>query len=431
MNVREIAYRSLIRIEKDKRYSSLEIESCISSSDLQGEDKAFYTRLVYGVLERRITLDYVISSYSSKGISRLDLSTLVLLRLGAYQILFLDKVPASAAVNECVKLASRYSSRSKGFINAILRKISLLNGIPLPDKESDLCRYYSVKYSLPEEICRIWMKDYPEHGERIFELVNSTPFITLRLNDLKVNANTDAVPGGISYERCQNAPHGLRLKEHVSIDKLDFESGLYYVQDEASQIAVEALDAREGHTLIDVCSCPGGKSFGCAINMNNKGRIYSFDIHQSKLSLIESGAKRLGIGIISTFSHDSTLAKNELLEQADRVICDVPCSGLGVVAKKSDLRYKDLSTLNELCEIQYKILKESSRYLKCGGYMIYSTCTLRKAENEDTVNRFLKENPDFSLVPFKVGQIESDGMLTLIPYIHGTDGFFVAKLTKN
>lgn len=430
MNVRESVYRSLIRIEKEKRYSSLELDSVISETALQSDDKAFFTALFYGVIERKITLDYIISLYSSKAVSRLDLSTLVILRIGLYQLFFLDRVPSSAAVNESVKLAARYSSRSKGFINALLRRASLESEIPLPDKEADHIKYLSVKYSIPRELCELWQRDYPIYGEELYEFANSSPFITLRVNTIKGSPEKVCEKLPVKAEKCSFAPYGVRLTSHIPVSELSFEDGLYYVQDEASQIAVHALGAKKGETVVDVCACPGGKTFGAAMYMENIGKIYSFDVHKSKLSLVSEGARRLGIDIIDIAEHDSTLPLPELFGKADRLICDVPCSGLGVIAKKSDLRYKELDDIKELPELQYKILCSSVACLKDGGTVVYSTCTLRKAENEDVVNRFLYEHPDFSLVPFDAGELHSDGMLTLFPHIHGTDGFFIAKMIK-
>ena len=430
MNVREAVYRSLIRIEKEKKYSSLELDSVISDMDLQGNDKAFFTTLLYGVIERKITLDYIISVYSNRPLNRLDLATVVILRLGLYQLFFLDRVPISAAVNESVKLAARYSSRSKAFINSILRKAALEKEIPLPDKERDFLFYLSVKYSLPSSICSIWQHDYSEFGEDFLSFVNSSPFITLRVNTLKCTMEDVCKKFSNVSQKCSLAPSGVKLTSRVPISELELENGKYFVQDEASQMAVEVLGAEKGETVIDVCACPGGKSFGAAIDMENCGRVYSLDIHKSKLSLISSGAKRLGIDIIIPREHDSSSAICELLGSADRVICDVPCSGLGVIAKKSDLRYKDLDDLASLSELQYKILCSSAGYLKEGGVLVYSTCTLHKAENEDIVNKFLSEHSGFSLAPFIVGKISCQGMLTLFPHIHSTDGFFIAKIVK-
>lgn len=430
MNVREAVYRSLIRIEKEKKYSSLELDSVISDMDLQGNDKAFFTALLYGVIERKITLDYIISVYSNRPLNRLDLATVVILRLGLYQLFFLDRVPISAAVNESVKLAARYSSRSKAFINSILRKAALEKEIPLPDKERDFLFYLSVKYSLPSSICSIWQHDYSEFGEDFLSFVNSSPFITLRVNTLKCTMEDVCEKFSNVSQKCSLAPSGVKLTSRVPISELELVKGDYFVQDEASQTAVEVLGAEKGETVIDVCACPGGKSFGAAIDMENCGRVYSLDIHKSKLSLISSGAKRLGIDIIIPREHDSSSAICELLGSADRVICDVPCSGLGVIAKKSDLRYKDLDDLASLSELQYKILCSSAGYLKEGGVLVYSTCTLHKAENEDIVNKFLSEHSGFSLAPFIVGKISCQGMLTLFPHIHSTDGFFIAKIVK-
>ena len=432
MNAREAVYRSLIRIEKEGRYSALELDSVIDSESIGDKDRALYTSLLYGVTERKITLDYIISQHCDRPVKRLDLSTLIILRIGVYQICYLDRVPDSAAVNECVKLASRYSSRSKGFINAVLRKVSLgKESVLLPSEETDRIKYLSVKYSLPVWICELFTKDYPEEGEDIFSFVNSDPYITLRVNTLKTTREKVLQKLGDRAVGCRYSPFGARLTERIPISELSLDKGEYFVQDEASQIECMILDPREGETLIDVCACPGGKSFSAAIAMNNKGVVHSFDLHGSKLSLINSGAERLGISIIRPAEHDSTAVLDELEKKADRVICDVPCSGLGVLHKKSDLRYKDPKTLEELPALQYAILEASAKYLKDGGTLIYSTCTVSKAENERVVEKFIKNNPGYQLSPFKLGGEEYPGYITLLPHIHGTDGFFIAKILKN
>ena len=431
MNAREAAYKSLLRIDNESRYSALELDSVMNSDKLDDKDKALYTSLLYGVTERAITLDYIISLYSSKPLSRLDKSTLILLRTGVYQIYMLDKVPDSAAVNETVKLAARYSARSKGYINAVLRAVSCdKDGIHFPDPDSDRIKYLSVKYSLPEWICRSFIDDYPDEGERIFDFVNSNPCITLRTNELKISTEELLSRLDTDTEKCRYSRFGIRLKEHVPVGTLELDNGLFFIQDEASQIECIALGAEEGDTVVDVCACPGGKSFSAAVSMKNKGKIFAFDIHGSKLPLIDKEAAVLGIDIIETAEHDSTVALPSLIGAADKVICDVPCSGLGVLHKKSDLRYKPEESVYDLPELQYKILVASSRYLKPGGILVYSTCTLRKAENEQVVERFLSCHPEFHTVPFDIKDIHSDGMLTLMPHIHGTDGFFIAKIRK-
>ena len=431
MNAREAAYKSLVRIEKEGRYSALELDAVIASEGVDDKDRALYTTLLYGVTERKITLDYIISIFCDRPLKRLDLSTLIILRIGVYQIFYLDRVPERAAVNECVKLASRYSSRSKGFINALLRRVSLgKDSVVFPSEKDGRIKYLSIKYSLPEWICELFVRDYPEQGEDIFPFVNSDPYITLRVNTLKTTREKVLSKLGESAVACRYSPFGVRLTGRIPIGELFLEDGEYFVQDEASQIQCMILDPREGEILIDVCACPGGKSFSAAIAMNNKGIIHSLDLHGSKLPLISSGAERLGITVIKPAEHDSTKIINELAGKADRVICDVPCSGLGVLHKKSDLRHKDPKTLEELPGLQHSVLEASTKYLKPGGVLVYSTCTISKSENEEVVKRFLSDNPGFELSPFTLDGTLYNGMITLLPHINGTDGFFIAKIVR-
>ena len=347
-----------------------------------------------------------------------------------YQILYLDKIPDSAAANETVRLASRYCARSKNFINALLRRLCReKDTLPYP---TDSLERLSVIHSLPKELCLHFKKDYPDRYEEIISLANSRPRLTLTVNTLKTTREELAREIGDACELCENSEKGLRLTSNFPVSQFaPLIDGRCYVQDEASQIAVSALDAKEGDTVIDVCSCPGGKAFFAAICMNNKGKIYCFDLHESKLSLIEKQGKKLGIDILDISCHDSTTTREELIGKADKVICDVPCSGLGVIAKKPEIRYKSLSDFSELDRIQTDILTASSLYVKEGGTLIYSTCTLRKAENEDRVFVFLKDNPSFTLEPFSVGNISAEkGFITLFPSEKGSDGFFVAKLKR-
>ena len=430
MNIRECAYKILCESEKSDKYISIALDAFISSRAITGDDRSFLSVLVYGVTERRLSLDYVISAFSERKISSLDKEVVMLLRLGMYQILYLDKIPDSAAVNETVKLASRYSARSKNFINALLRRLCReKDSLPYPtDNLERLC----VIHSLPKELCLHFKKDYPERYEEIISVANARPRLTLTANTLKTTREALAGEIGESYEFCENSEKGIRLTSNFPISQLNaLSEGRCYVQDEASQIAVSALDAKEGDTVIDVCSCPGGKAFFAAISMNNRGKIYCFDLHKSKLSLIENEAKKLGINILDISYHDSTTAREELIEKADKVICDVPCSGFGVIAKKPEIRYKSISDFKELDNIQKNILEASASYVKKGGTLVYSTCTLRKAENEERVLEFLENNKNFELTPFKVGNISAEkGFITLFPSEKGSDGFFIAKLKR-
>jgi 16S rRNA (cytosine967-C5)-methyltransferase len=273
-----------------------------------------------------------------------------------------------------------------------------------------------------------------ERAERIFEIFNRAPKLTLRINTLKVTRDEYTRlldESGISYELSARLEDAILL-DAVSFSALPgFDEGYFFVQDEASQSCVKAIDAKAGERIIDCCSCPGSKSFGMAISMQNEGEIYSFDLHKSKLSLIEKSAMRLGIDIISAAERDARKPDQSLLGTADRVLCDVPCSGLGVMAKKPEIRYKKLSDFARLPEIQRDILEKSSAYVKAGGVLVYSTCTVLPEENEQNVKAFLEAHPEFEPLDFCVGSKKSNrGMMSLSPDEDGTDGFFIAKMVR-
>lgn len=428
INVRNAVYKSLLSSEKENKFSNIELSAAIERYQMDKFEKAQFTALFYGVIEKSITIDYLIEKYTSKKVSRLDYSVLIILRLGIFEILYFS-TPDSAAVNEAVKLASRFASRAKGFINAVLRKIcSEKDDLPFP-KKSDGVLYYSIKYSLPTWICSSFINDYPDIAEDLMNCSTAQRKTTLCANTLRISPEQlkDQVNGVFG----KYANTAVITDMPVSQIKA-LKSGEAFVQDEASQIQTKVLSAEPSMNVIDVCACPGGKSFGAAIAMKNIGSLTSFDIHSSKLPLIEKGAERLGISIIKTAQHDSTVAKEEFINKFDRVICDVPCSGLGVLSKKADLRHRDEKLNDDLPDLQYKILSASAKYLKNDGVLIYSTCTLRKVENEDIVNRFVSENTDYVLEDFEVtNDLRSKrGMITLFPNIHETDGFFIAKIRK-
>lgn len=419
INIRQAAYLSVLRHYKDNKFSNLEIDSAIKKYNIEGPDRSLFTILVYGTIERRITLDYYLSACSAKPFSSLDAEVVAILRIGAYQILFLDRIPDHAAVNEAVECAKKNKPASKGFINAVLRKlISVKSTLELP---SDRVEYLSVKYSVPAWIVAMWQQQYGD-AEQILVGIDTPPTMTLRTNTL-VNTRDELIAklSDIPCEYTEISPDGIHILKGISFEEIEklCQNGAY-VQDEASQMAVRAVDAHPHELVIDTCCCPGGKTFGMAMCMENKGQIIALDLHKSKLSLVTKGAARLGIGIIETREHNSKNAISEYIGKADRVLCDVPCSGLGVVAKKPETRYKKQEDIERLPEIQYDILKASSGYLKDGGTLVYSTCTLNKKENEDVVNKFLSENKDFELVD----------MITYFPKAGKTDGFFVAKLSK-
>ena len=426
MTPRKLAFDLLIKAEKSKQFSNIALDNALCATDMNEADKRLCSSLFYGVTERKITLDYIISKLSSRKLSELDSAVITALRLGIYQLRFLDRIPAHAAINESVSLVPKKSS---GFVNAILRAYTRADEIEMPSKD-DLSRYLSVTYSVGESLVKKLIDSLGASlAKDVLKGFEKTPDITVRTNTLKVSREEliERIPDS---SPTKNSPHGIYVKGSVRA-LYGFEEGAFFVQDEASQICVEAIDAKQGMTVLDICACPGSKSFGIALNMKNRGSVTSFDLHENKLSLISAGAQRLGLDIIKTRAQDGRKFLPELESIADRVLCDVPCSGFGVLAKKPELRYKDPKESEALPQIQADILENACRYVKDGGILVYSTCTLLPEENEKNVELFLQKHSEFSLCPWSVGDIRVDsGTLTLYPHVHGTDGFFVAKLIK-
>lgn len=426
MTARELTLSLLMKGEKTKQYSNIVLDNALKNSELSSADKGLVSALFYGVIERRITLDYQIKSLATRDISDIDEKTVNALRIGLYQLIYLDRIPPHAAINESVSLCPR---KSAGFANAILRSFLRRGGISLPDKSNTL-EYLSVAYSIDipllSRLLSIFGRD---ETEKLLTAINQAPPTTLRVNTLLTDRNTliEKIP---SSAPTKNAPYGIFVQGSVR-DIYGFDEGLFFVQDEASQICVEALGAKSGNVVMDICACPGSKSFGAAITMKNRGEIYSFDLHENKLSLVINGAERLKIDIIQTSDCDGRHFLPTFEKAADRIICDVPCSGFGVLAKKPELRYKNPEESAALPKIQHDILNNACKYLKSGGTLIYSTCTILPEENEKNIEDFLASHPDFYLEEWQVGDIVAKGgMITLLPHIHETDGFFIAKLKR-
>ena len=303
----------------------------------------------------------------------------------------------------------------------------------LPDETKEPIRRLSVEYSVPEWICRLWLESYgKEKTVKMLQTVNNRPSLTLTVNTLRTSPaglSEKLNLAGIKAELSPISKYSVLLDGAVPISSLEPFEGEFFVQDEASALCVAAMGAKPGDRVLDACACPGGKSFGMALSMNNEGSIRSLDLHKNKLSLIESGAQKLGISIIETGVQNASVHNPEM-PVFDKILCDVPCSGLGVIAKKPDIRYKSEEDIVRLPVLQAKILETNSSYLKAGGTLVYSTCTVNPAENRKIVESFLAAHPEFSLCPFTAGSIVCDGMLEILPYEYHTDGFFIAKLCK-
>lgn len=437
---RYTAFSALMRVEKDSSYSNITLDAVLSKSTLSPRDKNFVSGLFYGVIERRLLLDYNISAFSDIPLNELDIEIAVILRMGLYQLFFMESVPNSAAVNESVKLCHDIKlDNTAGFVNGVLRCASEYGSFKLPNPKKGKSKYYSVRYSCPEKVVKLWRQSYgDEITKGMLKCLDGRPPLSARVNTIKTNAQKlidSFSDSGVKADYSKTIKDCLLLENTGAIEKLpQYREGLFHIQDTASQLCCQMLDVQENQTVLDVCSAPGGKSFTLAEMMNNSGKIISCDLYQSRLNLVESGAKRLSLDIISTLEGDSSKIKN--LPQADRVLCDVPCSGLGIIRRKPELRYKSEMGLDTLPELQYLILCNCSGFVKSGGIVIYSTCTLNPWENNEVARHFLAEHPDFEPYPLEIpetvqrGIEENENELTLFPHINNTDGFFISAFRK-
>lgn len=426
-NPRQIAYQALLKIEKDAAFSNLALDVVLSKSQLDTRDKSFVSNLFYGVIERKITIDYNLSLYLTKPIKKLKSDVLTIMRMGAYQILFMDKVPDSAAVNESIKLAkSGSASYSSGLINAVLRKVSA-NGLVLPLKDN-IFEYVSVKYSCPVFLVKKLINEYGEEDAISFLEASLKPSgLYIRVNTVKTDASSLikklSLEGVEATETYNDNTLKINLKGKDISQLPSFKEGLFHVQDMASQLCAKAVSPKENDIVFDLCSAPGGKAYTICEMMNNKGKVLCFDIYENRVSLIINGAKRLGLTSIEGAVSDASIY-NESLGLADKVLCDVPCSGLGIIGRKPEIKYKEEKELLDLPNIQLSIINNAARYLKNGGRLVYSTCTLSKDENEKVCEKFINSHPDFKAVG--VFFEDDECMKTLMPHKNESDGFFIA-----
>ena len=436
MGARETALCALIACRKEGAWSNGVLKEYIQRDRLDPRDAGLATRLCYGVIQNRGKLDFYLKQLLTGKLKDLHPVVRDILHLGIYQIYEMDKIPDSAAVNESVTLTKKYSKnpRAAALVNGVLRSAVRSKGT-LTEPAS-----YADRYSHPEELITLLKGSLPKGTlEGMLIANNAAPQTVVQVNCTRTTAA--ALLQQLEGEGVSARPHGwmencLVLERTGNIEQLNaFQEGLFYVQDPASKLAVLcARLPKEGCRVLDCCAAPGGKSFAAAIAMEGNGDITSCDIHPHKTGLIESGAARLGFDNIRACCQDGTAFRQEWEGQMDTVICDVPCSGLGIIRKKPDIRYKNLKELEQLPALQLTILKNQSRYVRPGGILMYSTCTVLKRENEAVVEAFLKEHPDFCLEPLELpGEFEKKetGMLTLIPGQHDTDGFFICRLRRN
>jgi len=421
---RRTAYFTLMDVEVKQSYSNLALNHHISSG--KPDSPAFVRELVYGVLENKMFLDYIIGKFVKTPISKLKSSDLTVLRMGIYQLLFLDGVADYAAVNESVNLAKKYCPGRDGFINGVLRSFQRAGKeVELPDRSEDEIGHLSLKYSYEPWIVELWLKQYDaDFTEALLAAGNRTPDLVIRVNSLKTTREAlkqKLLDDGYRAEEGLLCKAALHVEGTGILEGKLYEKGLFSVQDESSMLAVDMLDPNPGETVMDVCAAPGGKTLYIAEKMKNIGKVDARDIYKRKLSIIEREAERMGISIVATKTWDASEIDSSMEEKADRVLADVPCSGLGVIRRKPEIKYKRSEENDELLpEKQLAILYASSKYVKPGGILVYSTCTISPHENQEVVRSFLKTNPAFS----------KEEELQLLPNIHNTDGFYICKMKR-
>ena len=431
---RTTALSALIATRRQDAWSDGVLKQYIARDALDRRDAALASQLCYGVLQNRALLEYELSQVLSCKFKDLQPVVADILLLGAYQVLLLERVPDSAAVNEAVEQCKAYGNRrAAGLVNGVLRSLSRQKGsLRQPD---DL----ETKYSHPAALVALLRENLPEGTLEAFLAADNAPApMTLQYNPLKTQPQ--AVWGELTAAGVRLTPHpwlpDCMLAEGAGdLTRLPaFCDGRVYVQDAAAALAARCAGAQPGMRVLDVCAAPGGKSFAMASRMENRGEVLSCDIHPHKIALLEKGAQRLGITNLHARVQDASARCEELIGQMDIVVADVPCSGLGVIRKKPDIRYKDLAPMQKLPQVQAAILENVSRYVKPGGVLVYSTCTVLKRENENVANAFLARHPEFRLEVFALPaglDAQTDGMLTLYPHLHEADGFFICKLRKN
>ena len=433
MAARETALNALITCRRQSGWSNAVLKQTIARDKLDPREAALATRLCYGVVQNRGRLDFYLRQLLTGSLKKLHPAVRDILHMGLYQIYDMDKIPDSAAVNESVTLARKYGAPgSDRLVNAVLRNAVRTKGT-LQEPTS-----YEDRYSHPAELVSLLKTALPKGTlEGVLKANNEAPKTVIQVNTLKTNGA--ALLEQLRREGVEAEPHGwmpecLVLGSTGSLEKLpSFQQGLFYVQDPASRLSVQCAGLQKGFRVLDCCAAPGGKSFAAAMAMEGRGSICSCDIHPHKIQLIENGAARLGLGILQARLQDASEFVPEWEGAMDAVLVDAPCSGLGIIRKKPDIRYRDLKENEALPALQKKILANQARYVKKGGVLLYSTCTLLPRENQDVVEDFLKTHPEFSLEKLELPQIfpeNTTGMLTLLPGQWDTDGFFISKMRR-
>lgn len=440
MKARELALKVLLDIEENNNYSNIAINKHFKNVNLNNQDRGLATELIYGVVENKYYLDYIIDKLSKIKCKKMNIYVKILLRMGIYQILLLNSISDYAAVNETVSLVKKYDKRSSGFVNAILRNvIRQKDTIGEVDLKDDKIMYLATRYSYKPWMIKNWINNFSEEfTEDLLEANSEKPSVYLRTNTLKISRDSlieKLKSEGINCSIVPTIDEAIRVENLKNIENNQlFKDGLFTIQDISSMIVGRVMNPKENSLVLDVCSAPGGKTTHLATLMNNTGKVVSRDIFDHKLKLIQSTVDRLGLTNVEVQSFDASVLDEESIDKFDYVLADVPCSGLGIIRRKPEIKYKEKAELKDLPKIQKDILKNASKYVKVGGTLIYSTCTIQDNENIEVIKDFLDNNNNFKLVPINEVKVDLDnqdnGYLKIYPNIHDIDGFFIAKLER-
>lgn len=439
-NSRLVAIVVIEKVLNENAYSNIVLGLELNKSDLNDKDKALVTEIVYGTLKYRYTIDKILSNYIKKGFEKLDSFVLNILRISIYQIRFLDKVPSFAAVNEAVTLTKKKSNvGASKLVNGVLRNYLRDSDAKYYNEEDNIERL-CFEYSFTKALVKLFIKQYGlEKAEEILNGLNNKPDVTVRVNTLKLTYEEiwkKLIENGYNIEKGYANPCAIRIIKGKNIeDNLLFNEGHITVQDESAMLTAPSMNLEPHLKVLDLCSAPGGKTTHIAELMRNTGQITAFDIHKNKLSLIQENLNRIGITNTTCEVMDATVYSQDLYECSDRVLMDVPCSGLGIIRKKPEIKWsKDISNMKSIIEIQRKIMDNASKYVKKGGVLVYSTCTLNKEENESNIEWFIETHPEFKIEPVFYGKLSNinysdKGYATILPNEY-MDGFFIAKIIK-
>lgn len=420
-------YDILMAVEQKRQYSNIATNNIIDKN--KPTKPAFVREIVYGVLENKYLLDYKISRLIRGKIKDVRPQDLTILRSGIYQLEYMNSIKSYTVVNESVKIAKKFAKGRDKFVNAILQRYARegknLNPVPKSEEISDIISFWKIKYSFETWILKLFVNQFGlVETENILKSLNRHPnfFVRTNLNEISRDELQKKLKAmGIESVASERTDTALKLFGKNLVANSLYERGFYSVQDESSQILIKEMEIEKNLCVVDVCAAPGGKTFAIAERMKNTGMVYSRDIYMHKIKKIKNEAKRLRLSNVQASLWDGTKPEEDLVEKCHRVLCDVPCSGLGVIARKPEIKYrKNSEKIKKLYEIQFEILRASAKYLKEEGILLYSTCTINRDENEAIVERFLKENIDFKL----------EKKILLLPNRDDTDGFFIAKIVK-